>query len=173
MILGVKGEVVNDFFSVTDESHNLVSGIDSTAFTYHIYDSDKNEVSLLVNTAVTELGNGHYNISFVPNETGTWLVSVYHQIYFPWGKTETFQIYNNSVDTLSFNFERILGLVQENYCLDQQNYNGYGLMTAARIRIYSDSASVGSDSNVIATYQVLADWDDSRKVCTSYRVIKI
>ena len=173
MINGIVNLPVNDGFAITDEAHNLVSGLDSTAFTYHLFDPDNVEVSSTVPVTIVEEGFGRYRAYFTPNKIGTWILVIYHAKYCPWGKDGTFQIYNNSVDTLTFNFERILGLVQENFHMDQQSYNDYGLMTAARIRIYSNAASVGTDSNVIATYQVLADWDDSRKVCTSYKVIKI
>ncbi|RLA02070.1 MAG: hypothetical protein DRQ42_01645 [Gammaproteobacteria bacterium] len=58
---------------------------------------------------------------------------------------------------------RMLGLMQENHHMDQtvyQTYNEIKQMTSARIRLYSDAVSVGTDSNVIATYLVTSTWTD-------------
>jgi hypothetical protein len=63
---------------------------------------------------------------------------------------------------------KILGLVQENYVMDQQiydDYNGAKLLTSARIRTYQDSAK----TQLIATYQVTATW--SNGACTSYQMV--
>jgi len=50
--------------------------------------------------------------------------------------------------------DKILGLVHQNILIDQTGYDNHGNLSAARVRIYSDSASVGGDSNVLATYQI-------------------
>lgn len=70
---------------------------------------------------------------------------------------------------------RSLGLNQENYALDQMEYVEFGalkLMKNTRLRIYTDSQSVGSDENVLATYKLMSDYDKKGRM-TSYRVIKI
>lgn len=69
---------------------------------------------------------------------------------------------------------RMLGLLQENQYLDQTAYtiyNGQKLLTSGRIRAYSDAGSVGSNSNVIATYQIMATWSGDEM--QSYKVIKV
>ena len=57
---------------------------------------------------------------------------------------------------------RALGLVQENYFLDQTAYTtsgtGQKLMTSAIIRTYTDAASVGTGSNILGKYQVTATY---------------
>jgi len=63
---------------------------------------------------------------------------------------------------------KLLGLVQENYVMDQQvyqDYNGAKLLTSARIRTYQDAAK----TQLIATYQVTATW--SNGACTSYEMV--
>ena len=50
--------------------------------------------------------------------------------------------------------DKILGLVHQNILIDQTVYDDYGNLSDARLRIYEDSASVGTNSNVIATYQI-------------------
>ena len=69
---------------------------------------------------------------------------------------------------------RVLGLNQENQYMDNMTYTTYAgeqLLTGARVRIYSDGVSVGSDLNVIATYTIVASWSDNQM--TSYKVTKI
>lgn len=68
---------------------------------------------------------------------------------------------------------RALGLMQENYYLDQTvyvTYNGVKLLTSGRVRTYSVAGSVGTDNNVLATYLVTASWSDDQ--LQSYGVAK-
>lgn len=67
-------------------------------------------------------------------------------------------------------FPRLLGLMQENYRLDNQtyqDYNGAKLLTSARIRTFTDATL----NTVLATYQVTATWSNGQ--CTSYQVVKV
>ena len=68
---------------------------------------------------------------------------------------------------------RNLGLSQENYYLDQTvyvTYQGAKLLTGGRIRVYSDAVSVGTDSNIIATYIITATWIEDK--LQTYKVVK-
>jgi hypothetical protein len=63
---------------------------------------------------------------------------------------------------------KILGLVQENFVMDQQiyeDYNGAKLLTSARIRTYQDNAK----TQLIATYAVTSTWSNGQ--CTSYEMV--
>jgi hypothetical protein len=53
--------------------------------------------------------------------------------------------------------DRILGLVHQNMLIDRTTYDHQGNLIKARLRIYSDSASVGSINNIIASYDIEAD----------------
>ena len=66
--------------------------------------------------------------------------------------------------------QRILGLTQENHYIDNTIFET-GKLKSARIRIYSDSASVGTASNVIATYNILVTYDANGNMGT-YKVTK-
>ena len=69
---------------------------------------------------------------------------------------------------------RALGLMQENQYLDQTtyiNYQGIKLLTNGRIRSYSSAGSVGTDNDVIATYNITTTWDNDEM--TSYKVVKM
>ena len=57
---------------------------------------------------------------------------------------------------MSQDIKRLLGLTHENIFIDNPTYDSYGNMESARLRIYSDPASVGTGSNVIGTYQISA-----------------
>ena len=68
--------------------------------------------------------------------------------------------------TLETLIRRVLGLVQENFYIDQTVFNSNGLMTESRIRIYSNAASVGSNSNVIAEYDMEATYNNDCEMQT-------
>jgi len=56
---------------------------------------------------------------------------------------------------------RNLLMSQENHFMDQtvyQTYDGIKQLTSARIRLYSNAGSVGTDSDVVATYLVTSTW---------------
>ena len=173
MILGKLSEPVHEDFSVTDVNDDLVPGIDSTAFTYHIFDDNGNEVSSTAPVTITELGHGHYRSSFVPNSVGMWLLSVYHPTYFPWGKTGSIQVFNHDFDSIAEFVIRILGLTQENFSIDDTVYDGNGNLTNGRIRIYDNSTDVGTSSGVIASYDIEADYDTNTGLMNSYHVRKV
>jgi len=68
---------------------------------------------------------------------------------------------------------RGLGLLQENHYLDNTSYttyNGQKLMTEGRIRIYSNSASVGTDCGCVASYIITASWNNDE--LDTYKVVK-
>ena len=52
------------------------------------------------------------------------------------------------------NIMKVLGLVHQNILIDNTNYDASGNLISARVRVYSDSASVGTPNNVLATYQM-------------------
>jgi hypothetical protein len=66
---------------------------------------------------------------------------------------------------------RILGLVQENYYLDQTSYDANGQLLAGRIRIYSVAGSVGTANDVIATYTITPVWVGTE--LQTYKVEKV
>jgi hypothetical protein len=52
--------------------------------------------------------------------------------------------------------KRLLGLLHENISIDQPVYDEHGNLSGARVRIYSEAGSVGTDSDVLATYTITA-----------------
>lgn len=62
-----------------------------------------------------------------------------------------------SVQSVHTDLKRALGLMHENIFIDNPVYDDSGNMIEARIRIYSDSFSVGTENNVIGTYEVSTD----------------
>ena len=65
--------------------------------------------------------------------------------------TEDLQI---SIDETKI--DKILGLVHQNILIDNTTYDEFQNLETARVRIYSDSASLGTASNVIASYRITA-----------------
>ena len=171
MILGKIGFEVKEDFSVTDPSRSLVPGIDETSFTYNISAPNRDEVSSSIPVSISELGHGHYRSTFIPNSVGTWMLAVYHPTYFPWGKTGSIQIFSHDFDTVAVLVQRVLGMVQENFFIDQAVYDDNNNLLSSRIRIYNDDVSVGTDNNIMAEYYMEATYDGLKM--QTYKVKKL
>jgi len=157
MILGVINQTVHEHFTVSDNNGNLISGIDSSAFTVHVYNPSSVEVTPSVSGAFTELGDGNYKYNFLPNVNGTWYLIVTHPVYFPWGKTDDVQVYDNDISDIYQTVKRTLGLTHENIYIDETVYDDNGQMISGRLRIYDSALDVGSNNGIIATYMITAD----------------
>jgi len=158
MIHGVKDQPVKERFTVSDSNGNLISGIDTTAgFTSYLYTPDGAEVSGSKSDYFNELGDGNYEYVFTPDENGVWYVNVTHPFYFPWGKNDDIYVDEADMTAIYEAVIKTLGLVHHNIYIDNAVYDEHGNMTSARVRIYSDKASVGTDTNVIETYLITAD----------------
>jgi|LGOV01.1.fsa_nt_gb hypothetical protein len=72
-------------------------------------------------------------------------------------------------DNLETLIERTLGMNQENFYIDNTVFAS-GNMTSCRIRIYSVAGSVGSASDVIATYNMTAGYSGDEM--TTYKMVK-
>ena len=75
------------------------------------------------------------------------------------------------VNEVNEDLKRALGLLDENSSLDQQTYNVNDRLLSARKRTYSDKDSVGTDNDVIATYNITSTWSGNQ--LTSYKVVKV
>lgn len=76
------------------------------------------------------------------------------------------QIYEKLPDGLiadSDDLKRVLGLLHENIFIDLPTYDDDNNLIGSRVRIYSDSASVGTNNNVIGTYAISVDGDGAGK----------
>jgi hypothetical protein len=81
--------------------------------------------------------------------------------------------FGEAISDTDANLLRAIGLMQENYYLDQTvytTYNGAKLLTSGRLRTYTDAGSVGTSSNVLATYTISASWSNDE--LSTYQVVK-
>jgi len=157
MILGVINQTVDEHFTVSDKNGNLISGIDSSEFTVYVYNPSGTDVTNLVSGSFSELGDGNYKYTFTPNVNGTWYINLVHPTYFPWGKNDDDQFYDNDLSSIYQSVIRTLGLVHHNIYIDNPVYDEHGNMVTSRVRIYSNASSVGTDNDVIETYLIQAD----------------
>ena len=157
MTQGVINQPVYEYFTVIDGSGTLIPGIDSTSFTTYIYNPSDNEVSSSVGAIINEIGNGNYKLTFTPDVEGSWYVMITHPTYFPWGKAGVVQIYTSDTSQIYDDIAKILGLSHHNIFIDNPSYDEHGNMVAARLRIYSDKTSVGTNNNVIETYLITSN----------------
>lgn len=154
---GVINQIVDEHFTVCDSTGNLIIGLDSSSFIAYVYNPSGINVTGSVSGSFSELGDGNYKYSFTPNANGTWYINLIHSIYFPWGKNDDVQVYDGDISMIYQSVIRTLGLSHHNVFIDQSVFDEHGNMISARVRIYSDSISVGTDTNVIDTYLITAD----------------
>jgi len=74
-------------------------------------------------------------------------------------------------NSLGLSMQKTLGLLDENSAIDQQVYNVNDRLLSARKRTYSNKDSVGTDNDVIATYNITSTWNGSQ--LTSYKMVKV
>ena len=104
------------------------------------------------------------SVLWADQEVGSYLII--------WSVSNTDDDFNDTyTEDLQINIDKtkidkILGLVHQNILIDQTGYDNHGNLSTARVRIYSDSASVGSDSNVLATYQISSVSTETGKFTT-------
>lgn len=111
--------------------------------------------SLVATLNPVHVAEGLYQVSYTPTSEGDFQVVA--QFYFDIPRTvdagydkqgETLTV--NSVKT---NVSRLLGLAHENTVVDQQTYNGDGLLTSARLRVYDSAANASAAFSISpATY---------------------
>ena len=125
--------------------------------TYQIFDSTVTVELVSGSTTFNSSSNSYIDtlvpsVSWIDQEVGSylivWSVSDTDDDFTP-TYTEDLQI---SIDKTKV--DKILGLVHQNILIDQTVYDEYGNLESARLRIYEDSASVGTNNNVISTYQI-------------------
>jgi len=164
-------QVCKEDFTVVDTSFNPKEGLINTDFIVKLYNPDGNEVSMSISVTIVELGSGNYRASFIPNVVGRWYLTVFNNLYFPWGKSSNIDITEYDIDITAQYMLRALGLINENHYLDLLVYDSDSNLTSGRIRLYEDGSSVGGTTGVIATYQIIATY--TNKLCQSYAVRRI
>ncbi len=157
MLQGVLNQPVSEHFTIADSDGNLVTGVLPASITLFVYNPSGTEVAAGVSGSISELSDGNYKYIFTPNALGIWYVVATHPTYFPWGKTDDVQVFNINLDDIYNAAEKTLGLSRHNMFIDDPTYDEFGNMISARVRTYTDAASVGTASNVIETYRITAD----------------
>ena len=178
-----KDTIAYDEFVVLDEDNNPITGLISSNFTTKLYDPNKNEVSNIsagITVTIEELGDGSYRVSFTPDTLGAWILIVYNDTYFPFGKGNNYvcveslggdggaglpQQYKDMI-------KRILGLSQENYRLFNPQFDRNNNLIAGTIKIYSSANDVDTDTNPLAEYEITAAFNLRTNLMTTYKVKK-
>lgn len=165
-------DIVIEDFIVFDDNNLPVTNIQTSDCEILLFDPAGNEVSNSITVIISELGYGVYRSKFVPNSIGTWFLLVKHPTYFPWGKASNIEVSSTSLESIADILIRILGLVQENFAIDNTLYDDNGNMIYSRIRIYSNEESVGTEDDVITEYDVNATYTETGQMLT-YQVKKV
>lgn len=130
---------------------------------YKIYDNS-NTLQLSGNSLTFNEQLGSY-IDIIDPST-EWAGQEEGIYYIKWEISNTTESYPNVateeiyIESYDDKLDRLLGLSHEDIIIDQAVYDEYGNLETARLRIYSDPDSVGTDSNVIAEYEITANTTD-------------
>lgn len=151
MDFGKINENVYECFTVTDINGNRISGLTNNDFIVTLFGPDD---VLTNNVTISEIASGHYRAMFVPDKIGDYFIAIYHNEYFPWGKTGNIAVYNDDFNSIGNTQKTLLGLMHENIFIDSTVFDEFNNLVKARVRIYSDSSSVGTDENIIGTYNM-------------------
>lgn len=164
----IKLDIINnDNFIVLDEDNNTITGLETSDFTFGLYNPSGVESSSTIPVTITELENGLYRVSFTPNVAGNWLLVVYHSVYFSYGKLNDYECVNSLWDDVQL----ILGLVQQNFRIANTVYDVNNLLTSATIKIFNNASDCTDDVNPIATYSMVAVFNSESEM-TSYKMVK-
>jgi len=133
----------------------------TATITYKILDASGTVEVVSSQSAVYNTNTGSYTDTLVPSaswptqEVGAYLIAwsiADTDDDFPTIITEPLEI---AIDKLKI--DRILGLVHENMYIDQTVFDAEGNMISARLRIYENSANVGTATGVLAAYRITAN----------------
>jgi len=69
----------------------------------------------------------------------------------------------NDKGTAGHGMRKTLGLLHENIYIDMPEYDADNNLVSARVRIYSDPSSIGTDNNVLSTYSITSPSDGPGK----------
>jgi len=140
-----------------------------------IIDADTN-TEVVTAASMTELQDGWYKYSFI-----TYDFDKSYVINVDGGATlndsERYQFGGNDSFKEDIDFDilevtgRIVGLVQENFRLKDQVYNGSGQLTSGTIRLYPTKTDTINDTNATEEYSVVSTYNISGQR-TDYYVVK-
>lgn len=76
-------------------------------------------------------------------------------------------------NSLGLSIQKTLGMLHENIFIDNPVYDDGNNLISARVRIYSDSGSVGTPNNVIGTYELTAETDNVAGKFNTWKQISV
>ena len=163
-----------DIIDISDNSVDVNDGAMTEVgqgfykYTFSGYDSSKDY--LVIADSVTLTGDERYAIGSIElSQTERDVLEDTNEIQ---GKLPTNEIMGSSTKADKDGvLDRILGLSHENIYIDNTVYDGNNNLTSARLRIYSIAGSVGSDSDVVATYTITGTASGANKF-SSWQQIK-
>lgn len=139
---------------------NGVSVEKTATVAYKIFDDTGTIEKISEQTTIYNSNTKSYVDSLVPS--ASWLDQNVGSYLIVWSVSNTDDDFNDIyTEDLQVNIDKnkidkILGLVHQNIFIDNTQFDRNGNMYGARLRIYSDSSSVGTTMNVLATYQITA-----------------
>lgn len=130
----------------------------------------KLDQTVVVNAqAMTEVAGGFYYYNFTTyDSTEDYVIQGYESSLAP---SEQYVIGSNDVDSQRNQgvIKQILGMVQSNFRMANQDYDGDGRLLSADIYTYETAAHTEAGTPVLHSYTIAATYDGSGNL-TSYKV---
>lgn len=146
-------------------------GVPKTSLTPTIKIIEVPSGTVVVNgLSMSELSNGFYYYNFSTYDyTKDYAIlcdggiSLSDSERYVYAGNENFAEDINNVITGNELLKRVVGLMHENFYIDNPVYDTTNNLISARVRIYSAPGSVGSDLNVIGEYTITSEGDGAGK----------
>lgn len=149
-----------------------------------------NDILVVTDSTSSEIGDGWYKYDFTDYDRSKEYAirfdggpTLTNQERYTYGTNDSFmddityavweENYSDHINEGSFGglLQRIVGLMHENIFIDNPTYDDNNNLVEARVRIYSNKTSVGTDNNVIGIYKIESDGDGAGKF-TTWKQIK-
>lgn len=150
---------------VTDVNGYGVTGL---TVSYTIYKSSTN--TIIESGTMNDIGGGVYQKQITLADLGQYRV-LYNTPHRYADSIVTLLVVEEITDDLSGitnKLNRILGLCQENYRIFNPKYDRSNNLTEGTIKIYPTAIDCENDTNVLAEYEIIAQYDKIRM--TGYKV---
>jgi len=134
--------------------------------TYRIFDDTGTIELVSEQTATYNTTTKSYVDSLVPNTS--WVNQEVGSYLIVWSVSDTDDDFNDTyTEDLQVNIDKtkvdkILGLVHQNIVIDETDYDDYGNLASARVRLFYDS----NKTNLLNTYQITSVSNEAGKFVT-------
>jgi hypothetical protein len=171
----VSDPVIDQFPVWEDDGVEKRSGLTSVDFDFSVW---VDGIPRSIPVGIVEIAStGEYKVTFTPDTLGYWKVEIFSSYSEDYYITEV-EVSTATLASIDENLSRILGLLHYNALLDNQQYDEYGQLTLARLRVFDTEGHVPSAPGGNETvglrhqYRIEAEYDGAG-IVKLYRLLRV